>query len=111
MYDGKQYDSYSFQDADTVKVDTWERDYYDPDFTSFVSSETISLEEGIKRWTAAKDDGYELYNQYYKFRDRFGEEHAARFEALANAAGTGIDHSFQDMKSFLNWWRGRLGTE
>ena len=106
MYDGKQYDSYSFRDADTVTISTWERDYFDPDFTSFVSSETVSLEKAVERWVRLaklpSDGGYDLYIQYFEYRKRFGEEGAARFRALVSAAGGEIDASITDLRTFLH---------
>ncbi len=106
MYDGTQYDSYSFIDADTVMIDTCERDYFDPDFTSIVSSETVSLEKAIGIWVRhaelPKDGGYNLYNQYFQYRERFGEEGAARFKALVSAAGGEIDDSIGDLSAFIH---------
>ncbi len=101
MYDGKQYCSFEFQDADTVLESTWEKDYFDPDAASFVSSRTVTLEEAVGIWARAadtRDGGYELYKQYFDYSDRYGGEAAGRFRTLAEQAGAEIDRSVKDIR-------------
>lgn len=101
MYDGSQYDTYSFVDEDTVEISTFERDYFDPDFTCFLSSSTITLTEAVSIWIAKGDDGYALYDNYFNYRTQFGEKQAEKLKELIRAAGMELDPCFKDFRDFL----------
>ncbi len=101
MYDGKSYDTYSFEGSGTVRVDTMERDAFDPEFTECVASKTIPLDEAIMLWAEDRDDGLNLYMHYFMYAAEFGSEAAAEFRSLAARAGVAIDASVPDLNTFL----------